>query len=89
MPGRFFGLFFYRCYFSHKKNSDVISLIANEVSNYFPPPKVNHELTCCQNYEGYEVGEVDQYKDQGGVYIEVKGQTDGGEDKADNNQEDK
>ena len=53
-----------------------------------PPPQVNHELTCCHNYEGDEGGKAEQDKDQGRVHRDRKGWRGVGEYQVGKKQED-
>ena len=53
------------------------------------PPQVNHELTCCQIYEGYKGGKAEQDKYWGDIRLDSKGWRYSGEDQGGGKQEDK
>ena len=53
-----------------------------------PPPQINHDLKCYNNYSGDKVEEVDQEKDWGGVSCKEKMRRYRGEVKGGKKQED-
>ena len=54
-------------------NSTSLLLIFTEISDCPPLPlQVNHELTCCHNYEGEVGGEAGQDEYQGGSPVTLK-----------------